>query len=45
MIAIKQLIEEDLHRKVDIVRLRDKKLLTQPHIEWKEIKGIRDNTF
>jgi len=24
MIAIKQLIEEDLHRKVDIVRLRDK---------------------
>jgi len=24
MIAIKQLIEEDLHQKVDIVRLRDK---------------------
>ncbi len=24
MIAIKQLIEEDLHKKVDIVRLRDK---------------------
>ncbi|MEO1953571.1 MAG: nucleotidyltransferase domain-containing protein [Campylobacterales bacterium] len=24
MVAIKQLIEEDLHKKVDIVRLRDK---------------------